>query len=144
MHNVNFEETLKFQDTLNYPSLLMRRINDIHMAMMQGRDGSLELSNLLSSLSKEIYEPLKPKILEIVEALEKQIEEVKKLPLLSTWSNRHWENTTEAAAATYNREAMLKIISLIIDRLDELGLLIQRERGYERGGEGYAARRAKQ
>jgi hypothetical protein len=136
---MNDENRQEFLDTMNYPNLLMWRINDVHNAIKTGRDGSLEINNLISSLTSEIREPIEQKLLEIHIVLEAEIEKIKTTEFPHRgepgWISRYHRNSEiEGRCGMLNRETMLKTISIIMDRLKEMGLLTKTKRQREQGG----------
>ena len=56
------------------------------------------------------------------------------------WSSRHWMQHIDIEANKHNREAMQEIENIIINRLFELGLLIEQEKKVPQGWESRAER----
>lgn len=138
----NYDEMRKFQATLNYPGILMMRINDLDNAIQRGYDGTVQLTGLVSKLTDEIYAPIKPRVMEVTDRLEKTIHGVISQPKPDAWSSRHWMQHVDMEAKKHNREAMQEIENIIINRLFELGLLIEQEKKIPSGFEGTITRQA--
>lgn len=128
------EDIRGFKDQMNYPNLIMRRINDIHDAIRRGEDGAVELTNLYSTLTKKIIDPVIADIQNVTTNLQHEISEIQDKKYPKNWSRNHVQNVINSQCRELNREAMQNIILIVMNRLDNLGMLVAHDRGFELGG----------
>ena len=95
----------QYEETLNYPSLLVMQINDFRLALQKGKDGSIELENLMMLLAQDLTKDIDTKITELDTTCQKQQEALKK----------SWEIKTPGSTITK--------ISISPERTDELNRL---------------------
>jgi hypothetical protein len=90
----------KYEENLNYPQLLLKRIDDIHRAIMEGRSGAVELALLKSILIPEIDKEIEPDL----EKMENRYNKMRD-GILQSWQGKstpHGEQRTQMTPNRYN------------------------------------------
>lgn len=73
------EKDERYISKLNYPNLLNMRINDIHLSIIRNNYAKRETSNLLSTLLPKWIEEIKPKLDELMNERDNQLEQLEKV-----------------------------------------------------------------
>lgn len=129
-------QSSQYTETIEYERLLLMRINDVDNAIKFGSDGLKELGSLWSKLKKDIREPIQKDIEKIVLEAEEELNKIKTQVYgqeHSGMSESHKIEIVNVAAHPINVEAVHKIMQIIIDQLDKMDLLIQRQRQVPQG-----------
>jgi hypothetical protein len=127
-------DPVKYKDDeqINYKVHLLMRINDIDSAIKSGNDGVIELANLWSSLKKDIREPIEDRVIMISEQTDVRIKMIRDrifnnpvgAGLGKHASNSHKVQAIELQSKPINRQTTQQIKQIILDRLDEMKLLM--------------------
>lgn len=126
----------KYQDDVGYETVLRNRINELQIAIITGRDGTIELLVLLQGIPNPIRDPIKKEIEKLSESAEAAIKEktddiVKnpnKYGLAPEASPQHRQQVINNIIKQYNQEHTLKAMSHIVDALHQHKLLFQTPR----------------
>lgn len=130
------QQSTQYSETIEYERLLLMRINDVDNAIKFGSDGLKELGSLWSKLKKDIRDPIQEDIKKILVEAEDELNKIIKRVYDQEspgMSYSHKREIINVAAHPINIEVAHKIMQIIIDRLDEMGLLIQRQRQVPQG-----------
>jgi len=123
---------LRFDTQLNYTNMIMQKVQELQFSLRIGKDCSNELANLLYILTDGIKEPINPKLEEIRAKHVKEIEKIRKMknyPVTTfAWSGKHKARYRGVLINREQSDAIREMIPVIINRLDEMGLLLNREK----------------
>jgi|SRR3989304_633542 len=123
---------IKFETQLNYCNAIMTKVQELQFSLRLGKDCTREFSNLIFLLTDGIKTPIEPKMKEISEKYSKRIDEIRRMtnfPETSyKWSGRHKQWYMANLINREQSDAIREMIPVIINRLDEMGLLLNREK----------------
>ncbi len=132
MQNQLYDPNLKFDTQLNYCNMIMQKIQEIQFSLRAGQDCTREFSNLLALLTNGIKDPIKPELLKITNEYKIKIENIRKMQdfpeTTFPWSGRHKLKYIGVLINREQSDAIRDMIPVIINRLDEMGLLLNREK----------------
>ena len=122
-----FEEE-KYVSKLAYPYLLFLQIRNIMDAINAGDDGKEELENLKAVLKPSWREEIDAKMKEYEKKMEKEIERIGKMK--EKLGITTYRELKRRAIVKYVRQ----YVQYVIEKLDEVGLLLIEEQTVLRGG----------
>jgi hypothetical protein len=127
-----YSPDIKFETQLNYTNAIMTKIQELQFSLRMGKDCTREFSNIIALLTDGIKEPIKPKLKEIAERYESRIKEIRNIKdfpeTTFQWSGRHKIRYIGVLVKREQSDAILEMIPVIINRLDEMNLLLNREK----------------
>jgi len=130
--NQLYSENITFDTQLNYCNLIMTKIQELQFSLRLGKDCTREFSNIIALLTDGIKDPIKPKLIEISEKYQLKINKIrimKDFPQTTfQWSGRHKQKYIGVLINREQSDAIREMIPVIINRLDEMGLLLNREK----------------
>lgn len=132
--NQLYSPDLKFDTQVNYTNMIMTKILEIQFSIRFGKDCTREFSNLLFLLTNGIKEPIESKLKQISLIHEENIKNIKNMKSedypksLFKWSGRHKEKYRGILINREQSQAILEMTNIIVNRLDEMGLLLNREK----------------
>lgn len=122
----------KFDTQLNYCNMIMQKIQEIQFSLRIGKDATNEFSNLLFLLTDGIKAPIEPKLKIISTKYSARIEKIRcmrEFPQTTfQWSGKHKQKYMGVLVNREQGDAIREMIPVIINRLDEMGLLLNREK----------------
>ena len=124
---LSFEEE-KYVSKLAYPYLLFLQIRNIMDAINAGDDGKEELENLKAVLKPSWREEIDAKMKEHEKKMEKEIERIGKMK--EKLGITTYRELKRRAIVKYVRQ----YVQFVIEKLDEVGLLLIEEHTVLRGG----------
>lgn len=131
----------QYDTYLGYENLLMWRINDLDHALNSGGDGMRQYSILWSRLKKDIREPIQTQLDDITREAEAEIAEIKRtiyshperLGYPNNMSRAHRDQVINSMAKPINSLATLQMSQIVIDRLEDMNLLLRTRRNVPTG-----------
>jgi len=122
----------KFDTQLSYTNMIMQKIQELQFSLRCGRDCTREFSNLLFLLTDGIKIPIEPKLRTISFIHAKRVNEIRNMTNFPegtfAWSGQHKQRHKGCLINREQSDAILEMIPVIINRLDEMGLLLNREK----------------
>ena len=126
-----YGEDVKFDTQMNYLNAILQKISEIQFSIRMGKDCSNEFSNLLFLLTSGIKDPIKEKLRIISVKYAARIEKIRKMQNYPSssfqWSSDHKKRYRGILINREQSAAILEMLSTIVERLDEMGLLLHRE-----------------
>jgi hypothetical protein len=131
MQNQNlYGSEVKFDSQMNYCNAIMQKIQELQFSLRIGADCTREFSNILALLTDGIKNPIEPKIAEIANRHQENIKNImnmKNFPETFAWSVPHKNKYKSVLINREQSDAIREMIPVIVNRLDEMGLLLNRE-----------------
>lgn len=122
----------KFDTQLNYTNMIMQKVQELQFSLRIGKDCANEIANLLYILTDGIKDPIKPKLEEICLRHSLKIEGIRKMtnyPVTTfPWSGKHKARYRGVLINREQSDAIREMIPIIINQLDSMGLLLNREK----------------
>ncbi|MDP3066564.1 MAG: hypothetical protein Q8N08_07485 [Methanobacteriaceae archaeon] len=133
MQNANqYTSDIKFVQQMNYTNMLMQRIGELQFSLRIGKDCSNEFFNIMNILTDGIKKPIESKINEITQEYTLKVKEIMEMNTFPEekfqWSKRHRQKYISTIVNKIQTEAIHKMLNILINQLDEMGLLINREK----------------
>ena len=130
--NQLYGSDVKFDSQLNYTNAIMQKVQELQFSLRIGKDCANELQNLFYLLTDGIKDPIKPKLEEIRIGHAIKIEQIRKMTnypeTTFSWSGKHKAKYRGVLINREQSDAIREMIPVIINRLDEMGLLLNREK----------------
>lgn len=127
-----YGQDVKFDTQANYVNALMVKIQEIQFSLRIGKDCTREFSNVLALLTDGIKNPIEPELKKISEKYQVKINDIRrntKFPQTTfQWSGRHKQKYIGVLINREQSDAIREMIPCIINRLDVMGLLLNREK----------------
>lgn len=130
--NQLYGSNVTFDTQLNYCNLVMNKIQELQFSLRRGMNCTREFSNILALLTDGIKQPIEPELKKISEKYQLRIDDIQKNPNFPTttfqWSGRHKQKYIRVLINIEQSDAIREMIPIIINRLDTMGLLLNREK----------------
>lgn len=127
--NKQYEEDID-NEKINYTVMIMQKINEIMFSLRMGKDCSREFQNLLFLLTDGILEPIREELEEIRQRHAVEINKVRRMKEFPEskfqWSGQHKMKYKGILINQMQSDAIYEMLNVIINRLDEMGLLFNR------------------
>ncbi len=123
---------IRFDSQLNYTNAILTKLQELQFSLRMGKDCSSEMSNLLYILTDGIRKPIDSKLEEIRAKHAIKINEIRRMTKYPTstfvWSGKHKARYRGVLINREQSDALREMIPVIVNRLDEMGLLLNREK----------------
>lgn len=127
-----YGEDIRFDTQANYMNSIMTKISELQFSLRMGKDCTREFSNLTYLLTDGIRKPIESELKKISEKHENNIKNINNITTYPEttfkWSSRHKLKYKGVLVKREQSEAMLEMLTVIVNQLDKMGLLLNREK----------------
>lgn len=112
---------------LQYGTGIQSRIQKIHNAMENYKSATSEFDNLITYLTDEIKDPIKPELLKISDIHKSEIHNIQNITVYPkskhVWSDRHKTEHRLRLIFIEETDAINEMLPIIMNRLNKMGYL---------------------
>lgn len=123
---------IRFDSQMNYCNAILQKIQELQFSLRRGMDCTREFSNILALLTDGIKQPIEPELKKISKKYQLRIDDIRKNTIFPTttfqWSGRHKQKYIGILINREQSDAIREMIPVVINRLDAMGLLLNREK----------------